>query len=92
LRLQPKITFLENTNIVSHTLTKEGYILNDETGNIEIKAQLLIVANGAHSRFAKVTGGIKMEPQHHIAGIRAYYKNVKGLNEDGFIELHFLKK
>jgi geranylgeranyl reductase family protein len=28
----------------------------------------------------------------YCVGLRAYYKNVEGLNEDGFIELHFLKE
>lgn len=92
LKHHQQIIFLENTNIVSHTLTADGYTLCDETGNVTIHAQMLIVANGAHSRFAKETAGITMDPNHHIAGIRAYYSNVKELNEDGFIELHFLKK
>lgn len=91
IRQQQKITLLENAHIVTHTLTPNGYTLKDEKEDLSIHAQMLIVANGAHSRFAKETGGISMDPNHHIAGIRAYYNNVKGLHEDGFIELHFLK-
>jgi flavin-dependent dehydrogenase len=33
-----------------------------------------------------------MEPKYYAAGLRAYYKNVTGTNEDNFIELHFIKK
>ena len=51
----------------------------------------LIIANGAHSSFSKNIAGIKMEPDHYVAGIRAYYKNVTGMNADNFIELHFIK-
>ena len=59
--------------------------------DLTIQARLIIAADGAHSRFAKEYGGIKMEPKHYCAGIRAYYKGITGMDEDNFIELHFLK-
>jgi menaquinone-9 beta-reductase len=54
-------------------------------------ADLILCADGAHSRFAKVIGKMEMEPKHNCAGLRAYYKGVKGLDQDNFIELHFIK-
>lgn len=86
-----KISFYENVSIDIFREEEDGYYISDAGGRFCIKAKLLIVANGAHSKFSKEVAGIKMEPAHHIAGIRAYYENVKGLHPDGFIELHFIK-
>ena len=81
----------EGINIRSYELTKEGYFVSDEKG-FEVKAELLIVANGAHSAFTKKVAGIEMDPEHFYAGVRAYYKNVSGTHRKNFIELHFLKQ
>ncbi len=56
-----------------------------------IVADLVIAADGAHSRFAKEVGKIAVEPKHYCAGLRAYYEGVEGLDNDNFIELHFIK-
>jgi flavin-dependent dehydrogenase len=32
-----------------------------------------------------------LRPEHHCAGLRAYYRNVTGCHQENFIELHFLK-
>jgi geranylgeranyl reductase family protein len=87
----PEIQLLQNTDISEHTKTANGWIVKDKTGTTEIHATLLIVCNGAHSNFAKEIGGIKMEPEHYCAGIRAYYSGVTDLDTDNFIELHFIK-
>jgi hypothetical protein len=34
---------------------------------------------------------LPVDPAHHCAGLRAYYRNVAGCNQENFIELHFLK-
>ena len=60
--------------------------------NCSVESQLIIAADGAHSRFAKQVGGIIPEADHFCAGLRAYYKGVKGLDKMGFIELHFVKE
>ncbi|RAI98708.1 geranylgeranyl reductase family protein [Chitinophaga skermanii] len=82
---------MEGVTIESYEKTGNGYVLKDNKGAYEIHADLLIVANGAHSTFTKNVANIHMEPKHYAAGIRAYYKNVTGCNEDSFIELHFLQ-
>ena len=56
-----------------------------------IVAKLLIDASGANSVFSKQVAGIPLEPRHHCAGVRAYYRGVTGLDPDGFIELVFPK-
>lgn len=91
LKRRPEIQLLQGVCIEKYELQHDGYLLTDDSGQTMIKAQLLIVANGAHSSFTKDVAGFKMDPEYHAAGIRAYYKNVKGLHADNFIELHFLK-
>jgi geranylgeranyl reductase family protein len=84
------VKVIEGVNIVSYTLETDGYLIVGEN-DFKVKADLIIVANGAHSSFTKTVANIHMEPKHYVAGVRAYYKNVTGMNEDNFIELHFIK-
>jgi geranylgeranyl reductase family protein len=53
-------------------------------------AKLVIACDGAYSSFSKDIAGIKTEAVHNCFGLRAYYKNVTGLDNENFIELHFL--
>lgn len=53
--------------------------------------QLILAADGANSHFARHEAGLPMDPKHHAAGVRAYYRGIQGLDPQGFIELHFLK-
>ncbi len=84
------VKVIEGVQIHSYTLESDGYLIVGDN-DFEVKAELVIVANGAHSSFTKTIANIHMEPKHYCAGIRAYYKNVTGINEDNFIELHFIK-
>lgn len=85
------IRLFEGIAIDKYELQEDGYLVADAAGTFSVKAQLLIVANGAHSSFTKEVANIRMEPAFYAAGVRAYYKNVKGAHADNFIELHFLK-
>lgn len=67
-----------------------GYRAIAKTGKV-FEAKLIIAADGANSTFAKTEAGLKTEPTHNCFGLRAYYKNVAGLDTQNFIELHFLK-
>jgi geranylgeranyl reductase family protein len=91
VKRRKEIQLHENVNIENYELTSDGYIVTGNKGSFQVKAQLLIIANGAHSSFTKNVANITIEPKHYVAGIRAYYKNVNGNNPDNFIELHFLK-
>ena len=84
------VTLYEGVAVTEYTLEADGYRVSDGKG-FEVKANLLIIANGAHSPFTKKVAGIQMEPAHYVAGLRAYYKNVEGMHPENFIELHFLK-
>ena len=85
------IRLLEGVSVEQYTLESDGYLISG-TGGFQLKCEILIVANGAHSSFTKDIAKIRMEPKYYAAGIRAYYKNVTGTNADNFIELHFIKK
>ncbi len=89
IRNRPNITFLEGTAATSYTLQEQGYHI--QTGAGLIQASLLILADGAHSAFSRKVAGLEKDPAHHAAAVRAYYRNVNGFNEEGFIEMHFLK-
>lgn len=86
----PQIRLIEDTPIKRFEKQDKGYICYGS--EVEIHCKLVIVADGAQSQFAKNIAGIKKEPKHYCAGIRAYYKGVEDLDADNFIELHFLKE
>ena len=85
------ITFYENTEIVDFQHHTEGWSLKDKSGHITIQTRLLIIADGAHSRFARTIGGITLDPKHNMASVKAYYKDISGFHEDNFLEFYFLK-
>ncbi|WP_346317126.1 geranylgeranyl reductase family protein [Chitinophaga sp. YIM B06452] len=91
LKRSPNVRLFEGVTIDKYSLEEDGYTVRNNAGDFVVKAKLLIIANGAHSSFTKDVAGIRMEPKYYAAGIRAYYKGVKGMHEDSFIELHFLK-
>lgn len=86
------VTYLDSTEIVDfEENTEGGWILKNKNGQLVIQTQLLIVADGAHSRFARKFGGISLDPKHNMASVKAYYKGVTGFHEDNFLEFYFLK-
>ncbi|SMB91086.1 geranylgeranyl reductase [Hymenobacter roseosalivarius DSM 11622] len=93
VRQRPEIELLEGVDIAHHERTADGrWHLRSADGAVEITARILLVANGAQSAFARQIGGHQLEPDHHCAGLRAYYQGVTGLSQDNFIELHFIKE
>jgi geranylgeranyl reductase family protein len=84
------IQLLENCGVKEVKASENGWIL--KSAEYEIETELLTDASGAHSPFARHHAGILKEYQHYSAGLRAYYKNVKGMDPQNYIELHFLKE
>ncbi len=62
---------------------------NEEDKQETIRAKILLAADGAHSIVARKFNLAKNPSQHFIAATRAYYKNVKAL--DDRIEIHLIK-
>ncbi len=51
----------------------------------------LLAADGAQSVAARQLAGHAMDPRHHSAAVRAYYRGVTDLHPHHFIELHYLR-
>ncbi|HLP49299.1 MAG TPA: geranylgeranyl reductase family protein [Chitinophagales bacterium] len=77
---------------IRHYRREAGSILADANNGTTYSAKIVIACDGAYSTFTKDIAGIKTEPEHNCFGLRAYYKNVNGLDQENFIELHFLKE
>jgi geranylgeranyl reductase family protein len=90
----PGITVLEGTSAKTFQRRGAGWVVACERSGrrMEVHSRLVLDASGANSTFARHTAGLPMEPRHHAAGVRAYYSGVEGLDQDGFIELIFLKE
>ena len=92
VRQRPEIDFRENVDVARTARTATGWELFDKNGQLITACRLLLVANGAQSEFSRKIAGHALEPDHHCAGLRAYYRGVSGLGADNFIELHFIKE
>ncbi len=92
VKRRDNIRLLEGVEAGEMERIEEGYRIKDSRGKILCETPLLIVANGAHSQFARKQAGMKKELKHYAAAVRAYYENVSGFHPDGFIELHFLEE
>ncbi len=91
MKTRSEIELLEGVEIRNYT-RQEGLILAEAKDGRRFSAKIVIACDGAYSSFAKNIGGLKTEPEHNCFGLRAYYKNVKGMDAENFIELHFLKE
>jgi len=86
------VDFREGVYIDRIEKNSGGFLLGGNGGQFQEQTKLILVANGAHSKFSRDYAGIKKDNKHYAGAVRAYYKNVSGLHPDGFIELHFIKK
>ena len=90
VKKNPLIQLMENTELRKFERTDKGYTAVAKSGEV-FEAKLIIAADGAASTFAKEHGKLETESSHNCFGLRAYYKNVSGLDHQNFIEIHFLK-
>ena len=67
-----------------------GVVVDSAGGTRQIRAPLVIGADGAYSIVARKLGIAQLNERHYSAGLRAYYRGVTGFHEDNHIELHFL--
>ncbi|PHN04154.1 NAD(P)/FAD-dependent oxidoreductase [Flavilitoribacter nigricans] len=90
VRRRPDIQLHLNKEISSFKRQETGWRLQTADGDFTVNCRLLVVADGAHSRFSRTIAGLEKDTAHHAAALRAYYRNVGDLSERGFIELHFI--
>ena len=91
VKAKKEIELLEQTEVRNYRREDHCIIAESKDGKT-FKAKIVIACDGAYSSFTKNLAGIKTEPEHNCFGLRAYYKNVQGLDAENFIELHFLKE
>ena len=92
VRQKESVGFHEGISIEKYERTAEGWLLSDPSGEFNVEAKMLIMANGANSNFSRRHAGLEKDPAHHAGAVRAYYRGVEGMHPDSFIELHFLQK
>ncbi|MGB0861789.1 MAG: NAD(P)/FAD-dependent oxidoreductase [Saprospiraceae bacterium] len=92
IKKEPLVDLREGVQITAFERNETGYILYSKDKSTQIQAKLVIVADGAQSKFARQIGKIEIDPKHYAGSVRAYYKNVKGGDYLNRIELHFLKR
>ncbi len=83
------ISVFRNFRISHAEVSNEGIIISD--GKEEFKAKMVVGADGIHSVIASSFTDNKLDHHHYSIAVRTYFKNVKDLHPQGYIELHFLK-
>ncbi len=81
------------TEVKSVEYIDDGILLKANKNGTELNylCQLIVGAEGDRSVIAKKLAKHTMQPEHYYAGLRVYYKNVAGLHEKNYIELHFIE-
>ncbi len=59
---------------------------------ITVTSPLIVGADGDKSIVRKKFTNANISEKSYTVGLRAYYKNVTGMDKDNYIELHFLKE
>jgi geranylgeranyl reductase family protein len=85
------INIIQNTCVTNISKNSEGLLIQSKNQSL-LKAKLVIVATGSIQTLVHSLNGKRNPRKHTIAGIRTYYEGIEGLNNEGFIELHFLKE
>jgi len=62
----------------------------DLDGDQSAAARVLVACDGAQSRLARALTGRQLDPKHHCAAVRGYYRNVAGTVPDR-MEIHFVE-
>ncbi|MCX6350986.1 MAG: NAD(P)/FAD-dependent oxidoreductase [Bacteroidetes bacterium] len=92
VKKNPLINLVEGVGIEKFEQINSGYKIGNKNGSFQLSTSLLLVADGAHSHFARHVAGINVEPENHAAAIRIYYKNIKPINDNESLEIIYLKE
>ena len=90
------IEVIEGVEIKNARITSDEVILKgteNKTGKeVELSGELVVIADGAGSNLGQYLTGSKKEDQHHVTGIKTYYRGITetpGMKHP--VELFFLK-
>ena len=56
----------------------------------EVRAPLVVGADGAYSVVARELGITQLNEKHYCASVRAYYEGVTGFHDGDYMELHYI--
>ncbi len=87
---ETKTTILENTAAQKITIEKDHVIVTLSDGT-ELKTKVVVGCDGAHSVVQSALTGTRELITETCPGLRAYYKNVKGIESD-CLEIHLIKE
>ena len=92
--LTDKVNILNNCLVTNanYENNKVNLIIKNSSRQFNIKADIVIAADGERSVITKYLHKKKKNLNHFSAGIRAYYGGVRDLHPENFIELHYLKE
>jgi geranylgeranyl reductase family protein len=81
----------ENTEIKEIVKNEDGFVLQSRNNKNTFKGTFIIGADGINGITAKKLAGYQIDRNHHVASVRAYYKNVDAVKETR-TEIYFDKK
>jgi geranylgeranyl reductase family protein len=87
---ETQTTVLENTTAQKITVEKDYVIVTLSDGS-QLKAKAVVGCDGAHSVVQSALTGTRELITETCPGLRAYYKNVKGVESD-CLEIHLIKE
>lgn len=86
----PNLTVLQDTLVKDVTVNNNQVVVNTDN-SLGLKAQLVIVCDGAHSITRKKLTFIQTGKNEGSVAVRAYFKNIKDTRPET-LEFHFLKE
>ncbi len=85
------IDVFENTEIKDIIKDENGFTISSRNNTTVFKATMIIGADGTNGVTAKKLAGFEIDRKHHVASVRAYYKNIAD-TEASRCEIYFDKK
>lgn len=84
--------FFQGTKVekILHENNEKIIYAKQDDNIIQIKAQLIVGADGDHSAVVRSLGGRKIDRKHYAAALRQYWKGISGLKPD-VLELYLPK-
>jgi menaquinone-9 beta-reductase len=86
------ITFLPKHNVREITFSPDEERFRLSGDHFMISARFVVGADGANSIVGRSLAGNNLNRSKLCLGVRGYFRGVKNLHPDNFVELHFLKE